>query len=164
LDYAKNELFLKEEDVQFLLSDAKATDAMAGDQFEQSWEVVPPGTPESSKLREEYSKLEGDVGIAPSSQKPASAVIEDISLGAIKTMEKLQEKMSGVTDIMEQRKLRKDPEYRVYRLGLTFLGDEANMVQETLGEKPSEKFLALCKAEYDEMVKRGEIVEEEIEA
>ena len=117
LDWAADSLDLDDTELQRLLDDIPAAPALAGDEFSEAWA---PGSPQ-----------ERDDGGPVQVSGTAAGVNAD---------RQRERRIAAAATEEERQQARNDR--NVYRLHLTFGGDEAELVKAALGEKPAETILA----------------------
>ena len=128
LDWAIDSLDLSGADVDMLLSDIGAPEALAGDAYSEAW------APSSeSAVIERGETIAGD-GIATN----LSATRE-----AIEEMRRQETRLAEAKTEEEKSFARK--EITVYRVSVIFSGDEAAVVRKVLGDDPAQTVLALCR-------------------
>jgi ParB/RepB/Spo0J family partition protein len=124
LDWAADTLDIGDDELQRLLADIAAPEALAGEEFSEAWT---PGGGASSD--------DGDISpTANATHTPAALTArreQEQALKAAKTEE-------------ERAAVRADK--RVFRLVLSFTGDEADVVRAALGETPAVRVLEWCVA------------------
>jgi ParB-like chromosome segregation protein Spo0J len=119
LDWAADSLDMSDAELQRLLADIPAPDDLAAEQFTEAW--VPGGNEE---------RADGPVQVSST----ASGVMAD-----------RQREQAIKAAATEEERQQARVERNVYRLHLTFGGDEADVVKAALGPKPAETILAWCR-------------------
>jgi hypothetical protein len=132
LEWAQDSLMLEDIEIQRLLEDISAPDALAAEQFSGAWE--PEGTHHASEDGHERS-----IGGAPAYEGSTPNAIERQRAGE-------KALASAKTDEERQAVLR---DRDIYRIALTFTDEEAQIVKKALGDRPAETLLTLCKAEIE---------------
>jgi len=117
LDWAADSLDMSDTELQRLLEDIPAAPSLAGDEFSEAWA---PGS----------GKSETDQG-------PVQVSATESGVNADRRRE---QRIAAARTEEERQQARNDRD--VYRLHLTFGGDEATTVKAALGEKPAETILA----------------------
>ena len=135
LDWAADSLMMTDAEINKLLEDIPAAEALAGEEFGEAWE---PGQRQS----EEITLGDGDGDGRISSTLAAAERVEasERAVAAAKTEE-------------EKRAARRDA--NVFRIYLTFSGEEGEIVKEVLGERPAQTILELCQAQIGERMPVG---------
>jgi ParB-like chromosome segregation protein Spo0J len=119
LDWAADSLQIGDDELQRLLADIPAPEDLAGDEFTEAWA---PG-----------SNTERDDGPVQVSSTDAGVMAD----------RQREERIKAASTAAERQQARLDR--TVYRLHLTFGGDEADLVKAALGAKPAETILAWCR-------------------
>jgi ParB-like chromosome segregation protein Spo0J len=119
LDWAQDSLMIGDDELQRLLADIPAPEALAGEEFTDAWV---PGSPQATDT--------GPVTVAST------------EAGVMADRERERRIQAAATE-EERQQARLDR--NVYRLHLTFGGDEAELVKGALGAKPAETILAWCR-------------------
>lgn len=122
LDWAADSLDLSDVELQRLLDDLSAPDALAGDEFSEAW--APTAAPDVLERADGRSSVD---------TSPAASV-------AIRERE---ERLRQATSEEERAAIRRDAD--VYRLALTFAADEAVQVRQALGDQPAVNLLAVVR-------------------
>ena len=117
LDWAADSLDMSDTELQRLLEDIPAAPSLAGDEFSEAWA---PGS-----------------GKDQTDQGPVQVSATESGVNADRRRE---ERIKAARTEEERQQARNDRD--VYRLHLTFGGDEATIVKAALGEKPAETILA----------------------
>jgi ParB/RepB/Spo0J family partition protein len=119
LEHAQDSLMLSDDEVALLIDNVAAPDVLAADDFGPAWE---PGASVAQHAGETDRMAMTEGGALAVQQREAA-------LAAAKT---------------EEERRRAMEENRVYRISLVFSGDEADVVQSVLGDRPAVALLALC--------------------
>jgi ParB-like chromosome segregation protein Spo0J len=131
LDWAADSLMLDDVELQRLLDDVPAPEALAGDEFSDAW--VPARA------------ADGDVNVDGQINRNtvASATPE-----AIEAQRAAERAMTAAHTEEERIQIRRDQD--VYRLVITFSGEQGSLVKRVLGDQPASMILQLC-AKVDEV-------------
>lgn len=129
LDWAQDSLMLDDADLQRMLEDVPAPEALASEEFSQGWQ--PAGA---------YSSATADKETNASTQRPAES---SSTLAAADAQRKAEAQPEAKTE--EERKVILQ-ERGIFRIALTFTGDESKVVRQVLGDQPAIRLLALCQA------------------
>ena len=121
LDWAADSLDLSDAELQRLLDDIPAPEALAGEEFGEAWV---PGQPHGS------GEMPGNV-YADATTAGASAARQH------------EDRLREATTEQERRAVADSKD--VFRLSLVFSGDEASEVRKGLGPKPADQVLAWCR-------------------
>ena len=120
LDWAQDSLQLSDEELNRLLDDIPAPEALAGEEFSTAWNP--------SITTEENSEIaEASLDATPAAIQQRRAV--EKALQTAKTEE-------------EREQIRADR--NIYRLSLTFTNEEASVVRSALGDSPAQTILDWC--------------------
>jgi hypothetical protein len=127
LDWAADSLMLDELEMERLLEDIPAPEALAGEEFGTAWAPSNSAEPTGTTV--------GAVGAAMathSSTPSASNALraQEVRIAAAKNEE---ERSAAQRDV------------DIYRLALVFTSEEAKTVRAALGDRPAERLLALCR-------------------
>lgn len=129
IKWAQDELMLDDIEIQRLLEDVSAPDALAAEQFSGAWE--PEGTHHATTEGHER-----EIGGAPA--------YEGISSQASDRMRAGEKALAEAKSDEERQAALKDR--AIYRIALTFSDEEAQIVKKALGDRPAETLLEMCKA------------------
>lgn len=125
LDWAQDSLMLDDVEMQLLIDDVSAPDALAGDEYSEAW--VP-----SSDATEGLTTTTSGKDIAMTQQAAAQLRDREARIAAARTEE-------------DRAAIRRDTS--VYRLSLVFTAGEAEVVKAVLEPEPAVRLLALCQAQ-----------------
>lgn len=126
IEWATDSLGLSDDELNRLLEDVPAPEALAGEEFSEAWE---PGK-SSAHQGEEVA-----VGNATVSSTPA----------ALAQAREHEERLRNAKTEEEKQAVQRDR--TVYRVALSFSGEEAEVVKRVLGDSPAQALLDLCKAQ-----------------
>jgi ParB-like chromosome segregation protein Spo0J len=134
LDWAQDSLMMDDSEIQKMLDDIPAPEALAGDEFSEAWE---PG--EMSGAQEDAGdstrEIEGSQG----------TTIAASSIAAVERQRAREKQIAEAKTAEERQALKKD--HDIFRLYLTFTGDEATLVKRVLGDQAAEKLIGMCEKE-----------------
>jgi len=134
LDWAQDSLMMDDVEMNSLLEEIPVSEALAGDEFEESWEPDQVGPEEAAGTGVEARTVRDGAGTEVANASTGDA------LSAIRNREK---KIQEAKNEEERAAIRRDTD--IFRLRLTFTGDEATLVKKALGDKPAEALLTLCR-------------------
>jgi ParB-like chromosome segregation protein Spo0J len=117
LDWAADSLDMSDAELQRLMEDIPAAESLAGEEFSEAW--APGGSKETTD------------------QGPVQVSATEAGVNADRERER---RIKEATTEAERQQARNDR--NVYRLHLTFGGEEADIVKAALGEKPAQSILA----------------------
>jgi len=141
LDWAQDSLMMDDIEIQRLLEDIPAPEALAEEEYGEAWEP--------DKIGQEGT------GIAPVEGSDYTAdgktwTTASTSQALERSREREQQLRDAHSD--EQRQMiAKDTAKDFYRLSLLFYGDEAEVVKAALHEAPAEVLTALCRKEMQQV-------------
>lgn len=143
LDWAQDSLMLDDTELNKLLEDIPAPDALAGEEWTEAWE--PSNDREVSE--------EDDVQVTTETREIESSgggtVAAASSLAAVEKQRERERQLAEAKTAEERQALRKD--HDIFRLYLTFTGEEAVIVKQVLGNRAAERVIEMCKVAYDEL-------------
>lgn len=143
LDWAQDSLMLDDTELNKLLEDIPAPDALAGEEWTEAWE--PSNDREVSE--------EEDVQVTTETREIESSgggtVAAASSLAAVEKQRERERQLAEAKTAEERQALRKD--HDIFRLYLTFTGEEAVIVKQVLGNRAAERVIEMCKVAYDEL-------------
>lgn len=131
IDWAQDELMMSDIELQRLLEDVAAPEALASEEFSTAW--VPEGTHHAAS----EEGHERNIGGARAYEGSTAAAADHLRAAeqALSTARTDEERQAAMRD--------RD----IYRVALTFTDEEATVVKQALGARPAEKLLAMCKQE-----------------
>jgi len=151
LEYAKQQLGLSDDEMDFLLKDAKATDILPSAEFGRAWEFVG----EAEMAKELDAKAMGGDAAERGASVNQSPIQKSYSRKAAQNMIDLDKKLGEAKTGAERKRLKR--EYSIFRIVISVSQEEAKVLDAILGKKQSEAFFKICKAEYDRMEAAGEL-------
>ncbi len=142
LEWAQDSLMMSDLEINRMLEDIPAPEALANEDFGDAWEPDVVGDMERKRISDgsvESVEFESTGG------RQATA----FSKNAIHAIRDRDLKISQAKDDEEREMAKK--EASIYRLSLIFSGEEAVIIKAVLNHAPAETILRLCKTEYDKM-------------
>lgn len=131
LDWAADSLMLSDIEIEKLLNDVPAPEALASDEYGEAWEPNPQGDIDMA-------------GIDVTAIEKMEPYEISASPAAIKARDERERKITQAkTD--EEREMATRSR-AVYRISLMFTDDEAEIVRSILGKQPAIKLLEMCRA------------------
>ena len=130
LDWAQDQLLMDDVEIQRMLSDIAAPEALAAEEFSQAW--VPQGTHVQGEATHD-----GFIGGAQALEGATSSASDRLRVA--------EKAMAAAKTDEERQAVLKDRD--VYRVALTFTDAEARVVKQALGDRPADKLLELCRKE-----------------
>ena len=136
IDWEADSLMMSDEEINQLLANIPAPEALAGEEYGQAWEPtkIHPNEMNHDSPEARFIVNEGE-GIAE-----VSAMTNE----AIERQRERERAMRAAKTDEERIMAQKDN--RIYRLALIYSGEEADEVRAALGTRPAERLLELCRA------------------
>lgn len=136
-EWMQDSLMLDDTEMNKLLQDIEAPDALASETYSEAWE---PDKGTGDKVLTEDGKYDEKYG-----------KFEAATSGAIAAERERDEKLAKAKSEEEKTMIRN--ESNVYRVYLTFSGEEGEIVKAVLGKQQAERLLALCKVAHKKLKK-----------
>jgi ParB/RepB/Spo0J family partition protein len=127
LDWAADSLDMSDDELQRLLTDIAAPDALAGEEFSEAW------TPMGGALAQD-----GDF---------RSDATADHTPDAMAQARQQEQRLRDARSEEERQAIQRDS--RLFRLALSFTGEEADVVRSALGDAPAMRVLTWCKGWHE---------------
>lgn len=127
LEWAADSLSLDDVELERLLNDIPTPDALAGDEFSEAWE---PG--------ERTEDNDSSYGTSNTVR------VEGMTAAAVEALNDQNKRLAEAKTSEDRFKARQETD--VYRLNLTFSGDEAKVIRTVLKNSPADRVLAMCLA------------------
>lgn len=127
LDWAQDSLMMGDEEMRILLDDVPAPQELAGEEFSESWVPISQGSNVSTEAR---------IG-----QNEIKAESEDV----VEAVKKTTREVNNTSSLEEKQMIIKNMEDSIYRIAVSFTGDEAKIVKNILGNSPAVRLKELCK-------------------
>ena len=128
LEWAQDSLMMDDVEIQKLLDDIPAPEALAGEEFNEGWEVMDD--------QDEGERRDGTGSSSMTAQ-------------ALEKQRKIEKKVAEAKTEEERAQARKEMD--VYRVSLVFSGEEAKIIRAVLAEEAAQKILDYCTAVYKDM-------------
>jgi ParB/RepB/Spo0J family partition protein len=133
LEWAADSLMLSDAEIEKLLADVPAPDALAGDQYGAAW------TPQAPPIQDGAASVNAqDTGSEGLIQTSA------VSVQALEAQREQERRLASARTEEERALVRKDKTF--YRINLMFSDTEAELVKGVLGDKPAERLLEICRS------------------
>jgi ParB-like chromosome segregation protein Spo0J len=146
MEWAQDSLIISDLELQRLLEDIPAPEAMAADAYGDAWNPDKTHSSTHEMTLEGREQDEGDSG---------TWVYAGTASAVDAARERERQLREAKTD--EQREIiKKDSAKDFYRVSLTFYGDEASVVKRALGSAPAEALSSFCRKELGEMERMTE--------
>jgi len=137
LDWAQDSLMLTDEEVNRLLEDIPVPEALANDDYSQSWEP--------SELSDEDNQFTNTTSRQVDGTTHGGEMITAASTKAVETIKERQALIQMAKNEEEREMARQQT--KLYRVSLIFANEEAEIIEKVLGKEPALKLLELCKKE-----------------
>jgi len=137
LDWAQDSLMLTDEEVNRLLEDIPVPEALANDDYSQSWEP--------SELSDEDNQITDTTSRQVDGTTHGGEMITAASTKAVETIKERQALIEKAKNEEEREMARQQT--KLYRVSLIFANEEAEIIEKVLGKEPALKLLELCKKE-----------------
>lgn len=131
LDWAQDSLMLSDVEINRLIEDIPAPEALAGEEFADAW------TPVSGQPHGADGAVAGTKSIDLGDRTTAATAT------AADRQRDLERRIAAAKTEEEREAVARDRS--IYRLVLAFADAEADVVREVLGDEPAEKLLELCR-------------------
>lgn len=139
LDWAQDSLMLDDAELNKLLEDIAAPDALAGEDWSEAWE------PSNEQEVSPDSDMDTTTETREIQSGGGGTVAAASSIAAVERQREREKQLAEAKTAEERQALRKD--HDIFRLYLTFTGDEANLVKKILGNHAAEKVIEMCQKE-----------------
>ena len=139
LDWAQDSLMLDDAELNKLLEDIAAPDALAGEDWSEAWE------PSNDQETDPGAELDTTTETREIQSGGGGTVAAASSIAAVERQREREKQLAEAKTAEERQALRKD--HDIFRLYLTFTGDEANLVKKILGNHAAEKVIEMCQKE-----------------
>lgn len=140
LEWAQDSLMMSDEEINRLLEDIPAPEALAGEEYEQAWE------PSDTDDRDQEAVSAGSTEAREISSTTHNG--KHITAMTANAIEDLRRKEQAIAQAKteEEREMAKQ-QTKLYRVSLIFSNAEAETVETVLGKEPAVKLLELCQRE-----------------
>lgn len=135
LEWAASSLLMDDAELNRMMDDISAPDALAGEQYGEAWT---PETIKGAGKEAGANTIEGGGATVAATQNAAEQLRER------------EKKLATARSEEERQKALKDSD--VMRLSFIFTGEQARLVKRVLGANPAEKILKLCEKEEASVV------------
>ena len=139
MDWAQDSLMLDDVELNKLLEDIPAPDALAGEDWSEAWE------PSDDREVDVQNDIETTTETHEIESGGAGTVAAASSIAAVERKREREKQLAEAKTAEERQALRKDND--IFRLYLTFTGEEAVLVKKVLGNKAAEKVIEMCQKE-----------------
>lgn len=135
IDWAQESLQLDDVELDRLLNDVAAPDALHADEFSEAWEP--------DQLNDEDANAPSTKARVVIASTHGGTMVTAMTPAAIQATREREERIRKATSDEERAQARK--ESSLYRLSLIFHGEEAGIVKAALGNEPAVMLVNLCK-------------------
>jgi ParB/RepB/Spo0J family partition protein len=137
LDWAQDSLMLSQVEIDRMLEDAPVPDVLGEEDWTEAWE------PESAGQSEEGESTESvETKILDGASE--GRVITASTIGAVNAQREKEKRIAEATTAEERQMIKRDSD--IFKIYLSFTGEEAVLVKGVLGDRAAEKLVELCKA------------------
>ena len=133
LDWAADSLMLSDTEIEKLLEDIPAPDALAGQEYTNAWAPQPQMDQQGASVSTTANEVNSG-GIV---------VTTAMSVEAVNAQRVHERKLEAARTEEEKQLVRNDRVF--YRINLMFSDAEAALVKQVLGDKPAERLLEICR-------------------
>lgn len=137
LDWAADALMISDDELNRLLSDVSAPEALAGAEFSQAW------VPEAAKNAAVDGVMASGSTEARVHQGDHGTEVTAASGAAIEAQRALEKRLAEARSEEEKDAAKRDA--AIYKLQVVFTGAEGKLVREKLGDRPAERILEWCR-------------------
>ena len=137
LDWAQDSLMLDQAEIDKLLEDIPAPEALGQEEWGEAWEP----DDNTGQVDDE------SVGTREITGAQGQQVVSASTFEAVEKQREMEKKLAEAKTAEERQALKKDNE--IFRIYLTLTGDEAKIVKSVLGDKAAERLVEICRAENE---------------
>lgn len=135
LEWAQDSLMMDDVEIQRLLEDIAAPEALADEQHGGAWEPDSSVDPEGEDLKVEATEVHAPSGVWSKAATPA----------AVQASREREQRMTDAKTNEQRAMIQKDTARDFHRVSLIFSGEEGKLVKEVLGGAPAETLITLCR-------------------
>lgn len=135
LDWAQDSLMIGDEEMRILLDDVPVVDELASEQFSEAWVQ----TTQNQDNVSTYSREEKGNSVVAGTKE------------VVKVVSEATDRMEKASSFEDKQKILAEMERKIYRIAISFTGDEAQLVKKVLGLQPAIMLVELCRkyADFD---------------
>ncbi len=137
MDWAQDSLMLSDDEINRLLEDIPVPEALANEDYNQSWEPT--------ELSDEDSNVNSTEARPVDGYTYGGEMVTAASSKAVDTIKERQALIEQAKN--EEEKEMAKQQTKLYRVSLIFANEEAEIIEGVLGKEPAVKLLELCKKE-----------------
>jgi len=134
LDWAQDSLMLSDDEIQKLLEDIPAPEALADAEFSQAWEPDALSTADDADFLSQTETATHQVG---------EGHTRSMTPETLNRVREREAKIKQAKTEQDRQAAKQDQEF--YRLSLVFHGEEAELVKGVLGKEPAMKLVQMCR-------------------
>lgn len=134
LDWAQDELGLSDFEVQRVMADLSAAEALAGEEFGRAWEPI------------SVSAVEYGGSIDAEDQKGAWTTRKAVTEKAQVVEQQRRQQMDAAPTPEERFRVQEEVGKRLFRYSVILYGDDADLAREVLGNQPAEKLVEVLRS------------------
>ncbi len=131
LDWAQDSLMMDDLELQRMIEDIPAPEAMAGEEFGTAWIPSDSDTSEDGVTGVEHKTADG-------------TMVKALTPEALNAQREVERKIAAAKTEEERTMAVQQADF--YRLNLVFSGEEAELVKTKLGDTPAQTLLEMCKS------------------
>lgn len=131
LDWAQDSLMMDDLELQRMIEDIPAPEAMAGEEFGTAWIPTDSDTSEDGVTGVEHKTADG-------------TMVKALTPEALNAQREVERKIAEAKTEEERSMAVQQADF--YRLNLVFSGEEADIVKNRLGDEPAKMLLEMCKS------------------
>jgi ParB/RepB/Spo0J family partition protein len=137
MDWAQDSLMLSDDEINRLLEDIPVPEALANEDYNQSWDPT--------ELSDEDSNVNSTEARPVDGYTYGGEMVTAASSRAVDTIKERQALIEQAKN--EEEKEMAKQQTKLYRVSLIFANEEAEIIEGVLGKEPAVKLLELCKKE-----------------
>jgi ParB-like chromosome segregation protein Spo0J len=141
LDWAQDELMMDDTEVQRMVEDIPAPEALANEEFSQAWQ---PPEPEDKTNDETSSDQPTTTETQVRQRDDGGTEMTSATTEAIEAARE-RERQMALAKTAEEREMVQKEQQSFFRLMLMFQGEEADLVQRVLADRGAEKLVAILR-------------------
>lgn len=138
LDWAAHSLMMSDDELQRLLEDVPAPEALAGEAYSEAF------VPVSGRTNATEAALATGPEAVETQQPNGATITSAATARAIEAQREAEKKIAAAKTEQEKDAARRDA--RMYRVQLMFNGEDAELVKRVLGNRPAERLVELCRS------------------
>lgn len=140
LDWAKDALMLDDTELDKMLNDVAAPEALAGEEYSGAW--VPSDLTAAERDQLALGTL-GTDGRQEDLTAEGGAILRGMTPQAIEASRAKEKEIAEAKTEQDRMAAQQDVQY-IYRVALLYSGEEGKIVKQALGDQPAVTLLAMC--------------------